>query len=408
MPIPTTEQQIGDRRAALSSVRLMFFLTGLLSATWLARAPTIKARLDLDDAGMAIAFAGLSLGAVLGLQFGKIISLRFGSRATLRAAMPLFALSLCGLVLANSLVALTAAVGIFAVANSIVDVAMNAHGIAVETASAQPLLSGIHACHSLGMIIGALAGAAAERTQTSLGGHLAGITVVVVVAAAAGTRRLLPSAVDRLSDTAPHPQAGQRPRRWPTRLIVLGLLAFCVALAEGAANDWTAVYIHDATGATTTVAALGFAVFAGSMFVGRLLGDRLIAALGPARPYLAATLTATIGMTATLLIGGTTPALIGFALFGLGISFSLPLIFSATATVPGMPTAQAIANISILGYLGFFTGPVLIGFIANNHDLSTAMSIPAIFMAFAAVGSTALRHPSNKKTALEHHRAETI
>ncbi|QIS13963.1 MFS transporter [Nocardia arthritidis] len=401
MSIPTAGQQIGGWRAALWSVRLMFFLTGLLFATWAARTPTIKAKLDLDDAGLAVAFAGLNLGAVLGLQLGKIITLRFGSRATLRATMPLFALALYGLSAANNLTVLTVTVAIFAVANSVVDIAMNAHGIAVEKTSAQPLLSGIHACHSLGMITGASAGAAAERIQLSLGGHLAGVSVAVAAAAAIGTRRLLPSTVDRLSDIAPDPQATQRWRRWPTRLIVLGSLAFCVALAEGAANDWTAVYIHDATGATTTVAALGFAVFAAAMFIGRLLGDRLVTVLGSARPYLAATLTAATAMTTALLVGGTTPALVGIALFGLGISFTLPLIFSATATVTGIPTAQAIANISIVGYLGFFTGPVLIGFIANHYGLATAMAIPAIFMALAACGTAAFHRPSNSKPPMQ-------
>ncbi|WP_225724653.1 MULTISPECIES: MFS transporter [unclassified Nocardia] len=337
MPVSTVGQQLGSWRAALWAVRLRFFLTGLLSATWVARTPTIKAKLDLDDAGLAFAFTGLYLGATLGLQLGKIITLRFGSRATLRATMPLFALALSGLALANNLAALTATVAVFAVANSVIDVAMSAHGIAVEKTSAQPLLSGIHAYHSLGMIAGALAGAAAERLQLSLGGHLAGITVAVGAAAVIGTRGLLPSTVDRLADTAPNSHTAQRFRPWPTRLIVLGSLAFCVALAEGAANDWTAVYLHDATGATTTVAALGFAVYSAAMFIGRLLGDRLVTAFGPARPYLAATLTAAVALITALLFGGTNPALVGIALFGLGISFTLPLIYSATATITGMP-----------------------------------------------------------------------
>lgn len=393
MSTPITGQQVGARRAALWSVRLMFFLTGVLFATWAARTPTIKADLDLDDAGLAIAFAGLNLGAVLGLQLGKIVTLRFGSRATLRTAMPLFALSLSGLLLADNLIALTAAVAVFAVANSVVDIAMNAHGVAVEQVSAQPLLSGIHACHSLGMITGALAGAAAERAHLTLGGHFAAVTIIVAAGAVAGTRRLLPTSVDRLTDVASDRHPGPGTWRWPTRLIVLGSLAFCVALAEGAANDWTAVYVHDVTGGTTSVAALGFAVFSGSMFVGRLLGDRLVTVFGSARPYLAATLTAAIGMTAALLIGGTVPALIGFALFGLGISFTLPLTFTAAGTVTGVPTARAIANVSILGYLGFFTGPVLIGFVANTHGLAAAMAIPALFMALAACGTMALRQP---------------
>ncbi|MFI6173764.1 MFS transporter [Nocardia sp. NPDC051052] len=390
----TARPMIGEWRTALWSVRLMFFLTGLLFATWAARTPTIKEQFHLDEAGLAIAFAGLNIGAVLGLQLGKVVTLRFGSRATLRVTMPLFAVTLSGLLVARDLAVLTVAVAVFAIANSVVDVAMNAHGVAVEKVSAQPLLSGIHACHSLGMIAGGLAGAVAERAHVALTAHFVAVTVVVAAVAGIGARRLLPSSTDR---STPDEHATRRsPWRWPTRLIALGLLAFCVALAEGAANEWTAVYIHDVTGASTSVAAIGFAVFAGSMFVGRLLGDRLVTAFGPARPYLIATLTAAIGMGIALLIGGTVPALIGGALFGLGISFTLPVTFAAAGSVAEMSPAQAIANISMLGYLGFFTGPVLIGATAQNYGLAIALAIPVFFMALAACGTPALRRSADK------------
>ncbi|WP_344318938.1 MFS transporter [Nocardia ninae] len=378
-----------DIRSALWSVRLTFFLTGSLFATWVARTPTIKDELGLDEAGLATAFAGLNIGAVLGLQLGKFVTLRFGSRATLRLAVPPFALSLSGLLVAGNLAGLTAALLVFAVLNSVVDVAMNAHGVAVEQASGRPLLSGIHACHSLGMIGGSLVGAAVERAQVTLAGHFLGVSVLVAAAAVLGARGMLPSATDRTVRGAE--VAGGSARRWPTRLIVLGVLAFCVALAEGAANDWTAVYLRDETHASTTVAALGFALFAGSMCAGRLLGDQLVAWSGPVRPFLIGTVAAGLGLGTALLIGDTTAALIGLAVFGLGISCTLPLAFAASGTVAGVAPARAIANVSFVGYLGFFTGPVLIGYVAQSHGLTVGLAIPVLFVLAAAAGAGALR-----------------
>ncbi|MGW0251501.1 MFS transporter [Nocardia goodfellowii] len=382
-------------KSALWSVRLMFLLAGMLFATWAARTPTIKDEFGLDDSGLAVAFAGLNVGAVLGLQLGKFCTLRFGSRATLRVATPVFALTLAGLLMAANLRGLAVAVGVFAAANSVVDVAMNAHGVAVEQASDRSLLSGIHAYHSLGMIGGSLLGAAAERAHLALTAHFTGVIVLAVAAATAGTRWLLPSAVDRTSRAASSESHVRRV--WPTRLIVLGLLAFCVALAEGAANDWTPVYLRDETGASTTVAAIGFAVFAGAMFVGRLAGDHLVAHFGRVRPFLAGTLTAGLGLGTALLLGGTVPALIGLALFGFGISFTLPLTFAASGAVAGVAPARAIADVSILGYLGFFTGPVLIGFVAHRYDLTIGLAVPVLFVLLAALGARALRRsrPSN-------------
>ncbi|MEV0033512.1 MFS transporter [Nocardia sp. NPDC050793] len=367
----------------------MFLLTGILFATWAARTPTIKDEFGLDDAGLAVAFAGLNVGAVLGLQFGKILTLRFGSRATLRASMPVFALTLSGLLLAKTPAALTVAVGVFAVANSVVDVAMNAHGVAVEKVAGRSLLSGIHAFHSLGMISGSLLGAGAERLEVGLAPHFLGVGVLAIVAAAVGTRWLLPSAADRNPEGSARGGGGRR--QWPVRLVVLGLLAFCVALAEGAANDWTPVYLRDETHASTTVAALGFAVFAGAMFLGRLLGDSLVTRYGPVRPFLFGTAGAGLGLAVALLVGGTVPALFGLALFGFGISYTLPLTFAASGGVHGVAPARAIANVSVLGYLGFFTGPVLIGFVAHRYGLTAGLAVPVLFVLLAATGARALR-----------------
>lgn len=389
MPMLTVDATAADVRSALWSVRLTFLLTGALFATWVARTPTIKDELGLDEAGLAIAFAGLNIGAVFGLQLGKFVTLRFGSRATLRAAMPLFALTLSGLLLAGNLVGLTASVFVFAVVNSVVDVAMNAHGVAVEQASGRPLLSGIHACHSLGMIGGSLVGAAVERGHVALPAHFAGVSVLATAAAVVGTRRLLPSATDR---TVRSPKVARGiAGHWPARLVVLGMLAFCVALAEGAANDWTAVYLRDETHASTTIAALGFALFAGSMFAGRLIGDRLVTRFGPVRPFFVGTLAAGLGLGTGLLIGDTIAALIGLAAFGFGISFTLPLAFAASGTVSTVAPARAIANVSFVGYLGFFTGPVLIGFVAQSYGLTVGLAVPVLFVVLAAAGAGALR-----------------
>lgn len=401
MPKYRHESDNGDDRrqsdlrsvlAALRSVRLTFFITGALFATWAARIPTIKAHVGLDDGSLAIAFAGLNLGAILGLQIGGVITSRFGSRSTLRVTMPLFATTLSGLLLASDLIGLTVAAFIFAMANSVVDIAMNVHGVRIEKEIRQHLLSGIHACHSLGMISGSLVGAVAEHGRVPITVHFMGISVLAAMVATIETRPLLPT----MADPIPRGIASKRSKqswieRWPARLIALGALAFCVALAEGAANDWAAVYLHEETGASTAVAAIGFGIFAGSMFIGRLAGDRLVGRFGPERPFLIGTLVAGLGLGVALLLGGTTAGLIGLALFGFGISYTLPLTFTASGYVSRIHPTQAITNVSTLGYLGFFTGPALIGFVADGFGLSVGLGVPALIVLLAAAGARAVR-----------------
>jgi len=61
------------------------------------------------------------------------------------------------------------------------------------------------------------------------------------------------------------------------RLVVaLGVLGICALVGEGAAGDWSAVYLRDNLGTSAGFAALGFAAFSVTMTAGRLVGDRLI------------------------------------------------------------------------------------------------------------------------------------
>ena len=48
-------------------------------------------------------------------------------------------------------------------------------------------------------------------------------------------------------------------------LLGLGVVCFCAFLTEGALADWSAVWLHDKAQASESLAALGYAVFAGAM-----------------------------------------------------------------------------------------------------------------------------------------------
>jgi hypothetical protein len=52
--------------------------------------------------------------------------------------------------------------------------------------------------------------------------------------------------------------------------------------------------------------------------------------------------------------------------------------------VRGVPAPVAIAAVTTVGYLGSFTGPPLIGALAEASDLSTALGI--LLLAAAAAG----------------------
>ncbi|MBA2461125.1 MAG: MFS transporter, partial [Actinobacteria bacterium] len=180
-------------------------------------------------------------------------------------------------------------------------------------------------------------------------------------------RGLLPHEVDR--GTREH--AFGRPSR---ALIALAALAFAGLVAEGAAADWSAVYLDDSVGTSEAVATAGFAAFAVMMTLGRLVGDRLTAAWGPVALTRRAGVLATAGMAAALLLGNSIGGVVGFACLGAGLATIIPTVFRAAGQRSASPGA-GIAAVSTVGYSAFLFGPPAIGFIAEAIGLRAALGV---------------------------------
>ena len=94
-----------------------------------------------------------------------------------------------------------------------------------------------------------------------------------------------------------------------------------------------------------------------------------------------------LALGALLLIGEPVPAVIGFALCGLGIANAVPLLFSAAGRLE--PAGPSLAAAFTLGYTGFIVGPPVIGIVADQVGLPKTLSNR---LALAAV-AVAVRRP---------------
>ena len=176
---------------------------------------------------------------------------------------------------------------------------MNTQGIRVERRYPRRIFASLHAGFSFGALAGAAAGGLLAQAGVPLTAHLVGVGAVVAAVMALAIRRFVPDGEEvavagacavaatarrrAAADRAARGAAALRARAPPRARCSVGAVAFCVLLAEGALNDWSAVYlarVHDAAPAT---AAAGLAVFSLTMGVARLAGDRLAARLRLAR-----------------------------------------------------------------------------------------------------------------------------
>jgi MFS family permease len=360
----------------------MFFVVGFFGAAWGTRIPAIKADLDLSAGALALAILGLEGGAVLGLPTGAALVARLGSRQTLRLGFVVFAPGLVAVGLAPNLPALAAALTVMALSNSVVDVAMNSQGIELERRRGRPLLSGLHAGHPLGLLTGGLAGTAVAAADVAVDVHF-------IAAAIAGLMIALVASAWLVAE----PDRGRQPTfvRPTRRLLLLGLLAFCAFGLDGAAYNWSAVDLRSQHDAADSLAAAAFTGFALTLAIGRIFGDRLVARHGRVRVVQASAVVAGVGGAVVVAAPGALLGLAGWALFGLGLAAVAPTLLSAAPRAGDAPPALAIAAVTTIGYFGSFTGPPVIGGLAQATNLSTALlALVAASVVLAVLAKPAL------------------
>jgi len=352
-----------DRRARVATT-MVFFVTGFVVAAWATRIPAIQERLDLSPGTFAVAVLGLEGGALAGLPVGGALVARLGSRPSLRLAFLVYPASLPGIALAPGLGWLVVALAVMAAANSLVDVAMSVQGVELERRYRRPILSSLHAAHPLGMLAGGLAGTAAAAADVAVLPHFLLAGGAGLAAGLAATRWLV----------AEPRQPRQRLLARPSgRLLLLGVVAFCAFLLDGAANTWSAAHLHGDHAASPALAAAGFSAFTAALAGGRLAGDRLIARFGRLRIVQASALIAAAGAATVAAAPTAAVALTGWATLGAGVAAIAPAILGATPAVSQGPLPVAIAAVTTLGYLGSFTGPPLVGALAEATGVSVAL-----------------------------------
>ena len=183
-------------------------------------------------------------------------------------------------------------------------------------------------------------------------------------------------------------------------LLGLGALAFLGLLAEGAMGDWSAVYLHDTLAGPPGVSAAGFAAFSLAMAAGRFAGDRLVDGFGARTVVRVSSAVAATGLAAALLMRDPAAAVVGFGLVGLGIANVIPVLFGAAARVPGTEAGRGLAAVATTGYLGFLTGPPLIGVVADAIGLGPALGLVSVGCALIAIGARALSMPGLERDSV--------
>ncbi|MEV4704271.1 MFS transporter [Actinoplanes sp. NPDC049316] len=376
---------------------LTFLLFGTALGVWTSRIPAVKHNLGLSDGRLSYALLAFAAGCIVGMAVSGRLTDRFGSSRVLVPAAVLEGVLLVPPGFSGGLVALCSFLFLFGAAHGTLNIAMNANAIEVQRAWGRPIMSSFHAIYSVGGFLGAVAGSLFAR-----GGAGVGVTFAAV---GSGVLALAVwAALWVFSDGSGARPGGESPgegeparRSW--LLAFLGVLVLCTLVGEGAAADWSAVYLRDNLGASAGSAAYGFAAFSIMMTVGRVFGDRLALALGPVALVRLSGGLAAVGLGAALLVSHPVAGVAGFGLLGAGLSGIAPQVYSAAGNLDPRRAGRALSTVVSIGYVGFLLGPILIGAAATVVGLPSALWIPVVLALFVAAGARAMASP--------RHRAET-
>ena len=362
------------------SVAAMFVLNGALFGVWASRIPAVSATFDLTPGSLGLLLLCMATGAIAAFPLAGRASDRLGCSVVTKRVAIAYAIALILIAFSPTTWTLALALFAFGAAHGAMDVAMNAWAAEVERASERPLMSSLHAMFSVGAGIGAASGSAAAALELNFPIHF--VLAAVILTSITLSFTTIPWSSTKMLTENHSDSLFVLPRG---ALFVVGLVAFCASLGEGGMADWSAIFLVSVASVSDAEAAFGYVVFSITMVAMRLIGDRIVAWLGPVTAARVGGSIAAVGSLIAVLLATFPMILLGFALMGIGYAVVMPLAFTRAANDKKIPQGAAIASVSTLGYGGMLLGPPLIGFVAEVTSLQAAFLIMSVLACVIAV-----------------------
>ncbi|SFE11481.1 MFS transporter [Spirosoma endophyticum] len=364
-------------RQALA-IGLVFASDSILFGSWVAHIPHVKENLHLSDAELGLTLFALPIGLlIMNPLTGWIIAKLGEARTCFWAAIGL-AIAICIPINAPNTGILAFGLFLVGLASALINVAMNTTATNVERTQGIVIMSSCHGMWSVGGLLGSGIAGAVIALHVAPPVHMAIMTGLVLLI----TFLLQPilSTVPSSSRTESGEKAGSSFVRPNLDLLLMIFIGLAVAMGEGAAFDWSAVYLRETLGASSQIAALGFGAFSLTMTGFRFLGDAIIPKIGPKRWLQFGGLLAAAGLFFAIAFPYPSTALLGFALLGAGCSLGAPILYAASMRVPGIPPAAGLATFATFSFIGFLAGPPVIGFVAEAFGLYYGLAFVGIIL----------------------------
>ena len=361
------------------STRFSFFGLGFATAAWAPLIPFAQQRLHFNHADFGLLLLCSGLGAMLAMPAtGKIVQ-RIGCRVPIGFALLLLAVLLPSLSLWTTPLMMAITLFLFGTAAGSLGVALNIQAVVVEKNSLKSLMSGFHGMASLGGLAGVLTITALLALSISAVMSAFAVSLLLVIIIFLSVPYSI-KAVENTSLEASSKVKKSIRQRLPQPLIILiGIACFIIFMTEGAAMDWSGIYLTQQYGVNAAFAGLAYTFFAIAMTTGRFTGHYLIRYFGEKKLLTYSAICATLGLALVSIVPYWWLVLVGYTLVGTGCSNIVPIMFSRAGRQTVMPSAVALSCVSTMAYTGILVGPAFIGMVSELIGLST------VFMALSGL-----------------------
>ena len=380
----------------------MYGLFGAMTASWLARIPTVRDLLHLSTGQIGAFLLVGSVGSLVAVTASGVVVQRLGNRATLLAASGVLVVGYTLMGVGPAVRSgLLLAVGILlnGVAVSLANVVFNVESARIERAMGRTVIPNFHAAFSLGSVAGSALGAAASRAGVPLWAQLPAVAAVAV-----GCRLVaLPGALlPPVDDEVPMPAPESAPRRraaaavldpWrERRTLLIGVVVLAASLSEGSANNWLSLAVVDGFHAPEASGGVMLGVFVGAMTAIRALGTRLIDRFGRVAVLRASGAASLAGLLAFGFVPSLPVAAVGVAVWGFGAALAVPIGIAAASDDPRR-AASRVAAVSVFSSIASIAAPPLLGLAAESMGARHALLLVTVAMVASVSVAGQVRRP---------------
>ncbi|MEO7979187.1 MFS transporter [Flavobacterium sp.] len=351
---------------------VFFFISGFGYSSWASRIPAIKEQLHLSEAEFGAVLFAFPIGLLLTMPFtGRILNL-FSSRYCMLLGAILFNIVLALPGFAAFVWQLVLILLIFGGSRNILNLSMNAQALEVQRLYPKSIMTRFHAVWSLAGFAGAGLGYVMVTQHIDPSHHLLGISIAMLAVTVCFYPMTLESEASREKK-----KFFSKPDK---TLMKFAVICFVSMACENTMYDWSGIYFQNVLHASQKITTAAFVFFMIAVTLGRFCGDYVVIRFGIKKILFYSAIFISVGFLICFLFPFIISTIIGFILIGIGVSCTVPLVFSIAGKSKNLSSGSALTSISTIGYLGFLIVPPMVGFI------SEALSMKWAFLVMAFLG----------------------